>query len=249
MKRIICSCLILFVMTALSACENNENPELPAKVSDTSQQTISKAITSSESQNCGFQENTFSENTNITSEQSKTEASKTLIAYFSLIDAVPDGADAVTHATPSVGNTESAAIEIQNQVGGDLFAIKTVRSYPSNHKECSAVAEEEMRTDARPELSTHVENMEEYSTIYIGYPIWWYMEPMAIRTFLEEYDFAGKTVIPFCTTLGASIDESEENITSLAKDANVLDGVTLRSGRQDMRNDISEWLADIGIVN
>ena len=176
-----------------------------------------------------------------------TAEKKTLIAYFSLIDIVPEGADASAHATPSIGNTESAAIEIQKQVGGDLFAIKTVKTYPVSHRECSAIAEEEMRSDARPELSTHVENMADYDTIYIGYPIWWYQEPMAIRSFLEEYDFSDKTVIPFCTTLGAGVSESEDNIKSLLPDATVLSGVTLRTGRQDMSGDISDWLSDIGM--
>lgn len=117
---------------------------------------------------------------------------KTLIAYFSLVDIVPEGADASTHATPEIGNTEAAALEIQSQVGGDLFAIKTVQIYPVNHRECSAIAEEEMRPDARPELSTHVENMDDYDTIYIGYPIWWYQEPMAIRTFWRNKISLGK---------------------------------------------------------
>lgn len=160
---------------------------------------------------------------------------------------MPEGADASAHATPSIGNTESAALEIQRQVGGDLFAIKTVQTYPVSHREASAIAEEEMRSDARPELSTHVENMDEYDTVYIGYPIWWYIEPMAIRTFIEEYDFSGKTVIPFCTTMGAGVEESVGNITSLAKGATVLDGVTIRTGQEDQSEDISEWLTDIGM--
>ena len=169
----------------------------------------------------------------------------TLIAYFSLIDIVPEGADASAHATPSIGNTESAALEIQSQTGGELFAINTVQTYPVSHSECSAIAEEEMRSDARPELSTHVENMDEYDTIYIGYPIWWYIEPMAIRTFLEEYDLSGKIIIPFCTTMGAGIEESVENITSLVPDATVLEGLTLRTGREDFSEEISAWLANI----
>lgn len=108
-----------------------------------------------------------------------------------------------------------------------------------------------MRSDARPELSTHVENMADYDTIYIGYPIWWHQEPMVIRSFLEKYDFSGKTVIPFCTSLGADISASEDNIKALLPDATVLSGVTLRTGRQDMSDDISddisEWLSDIGM--
>lgn len=70
---------------------------------------------------------------------------------------------------------------------------------------------------------------------------------MAIRSFLEEYDFSGKTVIPFCTSLGAGVSESEDNIKSLLPDATVLSGVTLRTGRQDMSSDISDWLSDIGM--
>lgn len=173
---------------------------------------------------------------------------KVLIAYFSLTDIIPEGADAVTHATPSIGNTEYAAMEIQNQTGGDLFAIKTVESYPVSHSECSAIAEEEMRSDARPELSTHIENMEDYDIVYIGFPIWWYQEPMAVRTFLEKYDFSGKTIIPFCTTLGAGVEESEENIKSLCPDAVVLDGLTLHTGRDSFNEPVAEWLVEIGMI-
>ena len=178
---------------------------------------------------------------------SEEKDSKILIAYFSLTDIIPDGADAVTHATPSIGNTEYAAMEIQKQTGGDLFAIQTVETYPVSHSECSAVAEEEMRSDARPKLSTHVENMEDYDIVYIGFPIWWYQEPMAVRTFLEEYDFSGKTIIPFCTTLGAGVEESEENIKSLCPDAVVLDGLTLHTGRDSFNEPVTEWLEELGI--
>ena len=105
-----------------------------------------------------------------------------------------------------------------------------------------------MRSDARPELSTHVENMDDYDTIYIGYPIWWYQEPMAIRTFLEEYDFSGKTIIPFCTTLGAGVEESEDNIKALCPDSSVLEGLTLYTGRDTFSEPIAEWLGELGIV-
>lgn len=172
---------------------------------------------------------------------------RTLVAYFTMADIVPEGADAVTHATPMVGNTEAAALEIGRQTGGELFAIKTASDYPVSHSECSAIAEEEMKSDARPELSTHVEDMGSYSVIYIGFPIWWYQEPMAVRTFLEEYDFSGKTVIPFCTTLGAGIGESEENIRSLCPDAVVLEGLTLRTGQDSFEEAIADWIAGLGV--
>lgn len=252
MKRIVSVCLAVLLLVALTACGAEENPISFEQSDNVSAQEPSDTPAAPESQADEEQEPTQvppQAPEESVSEQEEETVSKTLIAYFSLADIVPEGADASAHATPSIGNTESAAIEIQNQVGGDLFAIHTVQTYPVNHRECSAIAEEEMRSDARPELSTHVENMEEYDTVYIGYPIWWYIEPMAIRTFLEEYDFTGKTVIPFCTTLGAGISESEENIASLASGATVLEGLTLRTGRQDMSEDISSWLAEIGMAN
>ena len=174
----------------------------------------------------------------------QNNAEKTLIAYFSLADIVPEGADAITHATPSVGNTESAAFELHKQTGGDLFAIKTEKKYPVIHKEGSKIAEDEMRTNARPKLVTHVENMEQYSKIYIGYPIWWYQEPMAIRTFLEEYDFSGKTIIPFCTTLSVDVKKSEDNIKMLCPGTEVLSGLTLYTESENFSDQITEWLAD-----
>lgn len=240
MKRIAALCLSVLLLLSLAACSGGgqENPVS----SDSTPQT-----SSSEQENSEQEETDTMQSSGQPTANEETTGGKTLIAYFSLIDIVPEGADASAHATPSIGNTESAAMEIQRQVGGDLFAIKTVQTYPVGHREASAIAEEEMRSDARPELSTHLDNMDEYDTVYIGYPIWWYIEPMAIRTFLDEYDFSGKTIIPFCTTMGAGVEESIENITSLADGATVLDGVTLRTEREDHSEDISEWLSDIGM--
>ena len=240
MKRIAALCLSVLLLLSLAACSGG-GQENPAS-SDSTPQTAS-----SEQENSEQEETDTMQSSEQPTANEETTGGKTLIAYFSLIDIVPEGADASAHATPSIGNTESAAMEIQRQVGGDLFAVKTVQTYPVSHREASAIAEEEMRSDARPELSTHLDNMDEYDTVYIGYPIWWYIEPMAIRTFLDEYDFSGKTIIPFCTTMGAGVEESVENITSLADGATVLDGVTLRTGREDHSEDISEWLSDIGI--
>lgn len=172
----------------------------------------------------------------------------TLVAYFTTAGSVPEGADAVTHATPAAGNTEDAAREIAELTGGVLFAIRTERSYPETHRECSDEAEREMREDARPALASRVGNMDSFDTVFIGYPIWWYQEPMAVRTFLESYDFAGKKVIPFCTSLGAGVGRSEENIRRLCPGSEVLDGVTLRTGRGGFRGQLEEWLRKIGII-
>ena len=206
-SKIVIICMIMFVTLSAIACSNN-----------------SESANNSGSQ---ISENVTSNYRTISSDSQKKN--NILIAYFSLVDIVPEGADASTYATPNIGNTEVAALEIQAQTSGDLFAITTVQKYPVTHSECSVVAEKEMRSDARPELSSHIENMEDYDIIFVGFPIWWYQEPMAIRTFLQEYDFSGKTIIPFCTTFGAGVEESQKNIKTLCPQAEVLKGLTLHT--------------------
>lgn len=245
MKRILSVFLSLLFVLTVTAC-NGQAPANPPE------ETPSFAEPPTESQlplESSFPE--LEESSDSTSEPAAVpeERERILIAYFSLSDIVPEGVDAISSATPSIGNTEAAALEIQRQVGGNLFAIHTVQAYPVSHRECSAIAEEEMRSDARPELATHLENMEDYDTVYIGYPIWWYVEPMAIRTFLEEYDFSGKTILPFCTSLGAGIKESEENIRSLCPDSTVLPGVTLPTEKDSLSEPITEWLAELNTTN
>ena len=90
--------------------------------------------------------------------------------------------------------------------------------------------------------------MENHGTVFVGYPIWWYAEPMAVRTFLEEYDFAGKTVVPFCTSLGAGVVRSVENIRKLCPDSTVLKGARFRTESADFREPVKEWLKEIGIL-
>lgn len=173
------------------------------------------------------------------------ESSNTLIAYFSLAGIVPEGADAVSQATPSTGNVEAVAAEIQRQVGGTLFAIQTDRQYPVSHRECSVIAQKEMEGNDRPVLTATVQDMDDYDTVYIGYPIWWYQEPMVIRSFLEAYDFTGKTVIPFCVSLAVGIEQSEENIRKLIPGATVLPGLRLQTERNNTADEIGNWLSAI----
>ncbi len=177
------------------------------------------------------------------------EEKKVLVAYFSLEDIIPEGADAIAHATPAIGNTKTAAMTIQNFTKGELFKIETIQKYSVDHQESSSIAGKEMRENIRPVLSSHIKNMNEYDVVYIGYPIWWGMEPMVIRSFLEEYDFSNKTIIPFCTSLGVEIQQSEENIRKLVPKAEVLQGLRLRTGRGNMVDTISEWLKNIGMLN
>ena len=151
---------------------------------------------------------------------SVTGNEKSLVVYFS-----------------RTGNTKAVAEEIQSLTGSDLVELKTVVPYPSSYNDCLAQAQEERANNARPELSTVVSNMSEYDTVYVGYPIWCYTAPMAIFTFLESYDFTGKTVIPFCTSGSSSINQSVTDIRSICSGVNVLDG--FRAGGSET---VEAWL-------
>ena len=97
------------------------------------------------------------------------------------------------------GNTEGIAEEIRRQTGADLFEITMVNPYSSDYNTVLDEAQRDQKAQARPELASHVENMEQYDTIMIGYPNWWASIPMPVASFLEEYDFSGKTILPFCS--------------------------------------------------
>ena len=153
-----------------------------------------------------------------------------LIAYFSVPEDVEtEGVDAVAGASVVVregellGNTEYMASIIQQTVGGDLFRIETVEDYPLDHDALVDVAAEEQDAEARPELAGEIENLDQYDTIFLGYPNWWGDMPMALYTFLESYDLSGKTVIPFCPHGGSRFSRTVETIAELQPDASVSD--------------------------
>lgn len=179
-----------------------------------------------------------------------TANGKTLVAYFSRANYVPEGTDGVSGATNKAGNTQIVAYYISQKTNGDIFEIVPEKNYPVSHSECSAIAQEEVRNNERPALKTHIDDIDEYSTIFVGFPIWVYREPMAVLTFLEEYDFSGKTVIPFCTSMAVSIDQSMEDFRNTLPGVNVKQGIqigyTLPEG---WRNDVDSWLTSIGMTN
>jgi flavodoxin len=127
----------------------------------------------------------------------------------------------------TVGNTEVIAQKIHKFTGGDLFEIRTVKPYPIDYNETTRVAREELRNNARPELAESIENMDSYDVIYLGYPNWWNTFPMVVFTFLESFNFSGKTIIPFCTHEGSGIGRSEQEIKKLCQEAKVLPGIAI----------------------
>lgn len=169
--------------------------------------------------------------------------SKSLIAYFSRKGNNYVGGSIVNLP---VGNTEIAARKIQKLTGSDLFQIKTAKSYPEDYTETTNVAQEEQRKNARPELTEIVDNMGAYDVIYIGYPNWYGTMPMAVFTFLEEYDFSGKTIAPFCTHEGSGMGRSVRDINELCPNAKVLSGLAIRGGSVERADkDIANWIKNM----
>ena len=117
------------------------------------------------------------------------------------------------------GNTKGIAEEIQSQTGADLFEIELVNPYSNDYNTVLDEAQRDQNEQARPELANHVEDMEEYDIIILGYPNWWASIPMPIASFLEEYDFTGKTIITFCSHGGGRFGQSLTAISKLAPDA------------------------------
>lgn len=185
-------------------------------------------------------------NTNNTEDTISFDGKEVLIAYFSRANYVPEGTDGVSGATNKAGNTQTVAYYIKQQIGGDIFEIIPERNYPVSHSDCSAIAQQEVKDNARPALVSHVENMEKYSIVFVGFPIWVYREPMAVLTFLEEYDFKGKTVIPFCTNMAVGIEQSMDDFRNTTPDADIKKGLRLGytlSG--DWKAEIDNWLNEL----
>ncbi len=149
---------------------------------------------------------------------------KILIAYYSR-----KGQNYVNGSIKNLakGNTEVVAEFIQKAVGGDLFEIDTVKNYPVDYTECTEIAKEEIRQKARPELKKYLDNIDDYDTIFLGYPIWWSVPPMAVSTFLERYDFTGKKVIPFATHEGSGLGGSVSYIKKIIPAADIKTGLAI----------------------
>lgn len=180
-------------------------------------------------------------------------ASNILMAYLSY--PLPDGVDASTSASRVVvdgqvsGSVEYMANVIQKNTGGDLFAIQPAESYGDNFNTVADKALSDQQNSILPELSDHITNLDQYDTIFVGYPIWWYDMPQLMYSFFSEYDLSEKTIIPFNSHGGSGFSGSVAEIAELEPDATVrTDGLTLsRNVVADSEDRIVTWLETIGV--
>lgn len=177
-----------------------------------------------------------SQDTNETvSNESKTDdvnienMGNTLILYFSMS-----------------GNTETVANYIHEEIGGDIVKLETVQTYPEDYDELVDYAREEQRDNARPELETAIENIEQYDTIFLGYPNWWGDMPMPIYSFLDQYDLSNKTIAPFITHGGSGLSGTPANIANEEPDAVVTEGLAINGDDvDDCQDEVNEWLNEL----
>ncbi len=129
--------------------------------------------------------------------------------------------------TLAVGNTEAVARRLQALTGADLFQLEPMQPYSDDYNECIQQAQDDQRRDARPALKACPETLDPYDTIYLGYPNYWGTMPMCVFTFLERFDFTGKTILPFCTHEGSGLGHSEADIRRLCHGAKVGKGLAI----------------------
>ena len=164
---------------------------------------------------------------------------KILIAYYSR-----KGQNYVNGAIKNLakGNTEVVAEMIQKFIGGDLFEIDTVKDYPVDYTECTQVAKVEIQQKARPELKRYLASLDDYDKIFLGYPIWWSIPPMAVSTFLECYDFSGTKIFPCATHEGSGLGGSVNYIKRICPKAEVIDGLAIHGAEAaNAEREVSAW--------
>ena len=181
-----------------------------------------------------------------------TTKGMTLVVNFSLptpydIDGIT-GASYLTINGAIVGENEYVADEIASYIGCKRFSI-TVEDgyYPDTYQALADFANQERADGIHPELTSHIEDFADYDTVFVGYPIWWGDMPMPLYSFFDEYDFSGKTIIPFSTHAGSGLAGTVSTIRSLEPEAVVMDGFTIRGATAPQnRDEIIDWLENLG---
>lgn len=167
---------------------------------------------------------------------------KKLVAFYSRADENYFGGS-IKYVT--IGNTEKVAKMISKITGADLFRIEQKKPYAKDYNTCIKEAKKDLQTNARPELVGLLDNLEQYDEIYLGYPNYWQTMPMAVYTFLEEFNFTGKIIHPFCTHEGSGLSSTEKDIRNAAQGAKVTKGLAITGSAVDNAQKIIErWISN-----
>ncbi len=170
---------------------------------------------------------------------------KNLVVYFSMPDNVDDSTVVIGGET--LGNTQYMAYVIEETVDADIFRIEPKTPYPTDHDTLVDLAKEEQNNNARPKIKDTIENFDTYENIFVGYPNWWGDMPMILYSFFDEYDFSGKTIIPFNTHGGSGFSGTISTIKELEPNAKVLEGKSIsRNDIQDAEQEIIDWVKSLG---
>ena len=197
-----------------------------------------------ENQNNENQNNEGQNNENQNNEGQNTEQTKSIVVYFSRAQ------ENYNVGYIEIGNTAKVAAELAKQTNSDIFEITPVEPFPSDYMEMVNLANEQKAANARPLIATTLENFDQYDTVYLGYPIWCADLPMILYTFLENYSFEGKTIIPFNTHEGSGSAGTWDKIRaaapgSIVMDGLVIQGTTAQNNPSEVTNKVSEFIANL----
>ncbi len=249
MKKFYQILLLICLCVCFTGCGKTENTQREKRTTDT---VVNQGTEISKESDQDLESVTGNTDT----EDDSENKTKILIAYFTRADNVKIALDIDAVASASInikgssynGNVAILADYIKEATGGDTFSILTTEYYPTNYRDSTNVAKEEQSSDARPELSNHVENMEDYDIIFLGFPNWWGGLPMPVYTFLEEYDFSGKIIIPFASHEGSGLGNGPTEIAEICPDAQIMDGFAARGTEvSSSKADIETWITSLNL--
>lgn len=239
MKKKAFTLLAFVLIVSLTACgSNNSASEINSATSPSQESSVSSGESQTNSATISSASNTVtsvnpapSSTKSTKGQKASSNQKKILVAYFSWS-----------------GNTRQIANMIHNKIGGDIFEIKTKAPYSSDYNTVVNQAQQEQKQNARPVLASSVKNMSEYNIVFLGYPNWWSDLPMPVFTFIESYNFSGKTVIPFCTNGGGGFGRGVNSMKSKMPGAKFWDGFEINgSSAAGAQDDVNKWLDSIHI--
>ena len=245
MKRPVALLVLLTLLCSLTACGGNPTSQSISDVPESSQNAEEMPDTPLNT-----------DPPTVSQSSGETGNSNILIAYFTWADntVVEDPSSVDVDATTSAsvlapGNAAKLASWIQQEVGGDLHSIVVEEPYSSDYDECLDRAADEKAENARPALASHVDNMENYDIVFLGFPNWWYTLPMPVLTFVEGYDWSGKTVVPFVTHGTGGLSSTIRDLTAaLPEDVTILEPIGVYRPEVDAsQSAIQEWIAGLDL--